>query len=643
MKTTIRFDYPCVPAGQKSIIRLMLSVGGDGKAGRPMPLNLSVALDRSGSMQRDKIRKVLEATRMLAGMMQQQDVFSLVTFNDSVQTLIPNAKGPDLNGIDKILSQVTAEGQTFLSGGYEEAVRFATVARHGMVSRVMLLSDGQANQGVTDRTVLADMAKKNLSERITTSTFGVGSDFDEDLMKHMAESGGGNSFYIEEPEHSEAVFREELEYMRGLVATDCTVTFKGTNGVTATLLNNYAVTGTNTWLMGDISTVEERSLVLELEVPAIGKAGTELQVGEFEVNWSSMTDNGRLDSTKVSACVRVVTAEEFEQTVPDRIVVIEAAMQAAAQAKREARTLALQRKFDEAADVLERYAVALEGLGLNDPCLNDEIKDLRERAVKMRFDRERFYNPKMNKMMAYEAEMMSKGRKSSYMSMKQRAVMTHRMQAGQLDAILVSYEPMTGEREKAIAMQATGLTVSELLKRVYEQMPAGIPPHSYGRKWVLRDRRTGRVFDIGSSWARANGRKTDDRDTFTAGIRQGMEVEVVGLSPLAAKTSRHKVAPDSILIDLEPVLGANAGMITEPFIGSMPACDFLAKVYYMLSTVVRPNTYGRSWALRDAATGRIIDTGSAWASDMGTLADIRPLSSIGLQGGSVIQAVLVKH
>ena len=97
MKTTLRFDYPCVPAGEKATIRLMLSVGGDGKVNRPMPLNLSVVLDRSGSMKGGKIRKVLEATRMLAGMMKQQDMFSLVTFNDTVQTLIPNAKGPDLD------------------------------------------------------------------------------------------------------------------------------------------------------------------------------------------------------------------------------------------------------------------------------------------------------------------------------------------------------------------------------------------------------------------------------------------------------------------------------------------------------------------------------------------------------------------
>ena len=199
--------------------------------------------------------------------------------------------------------------------------------------------------------------------------------------------------------------------------------------------------------------------------------------------------------------------------------------------------MALQRKFDEAADILERFAVALEGLGLNDPCLNDEIKELRERAVKIRTERDRFYNPKMNKLMAYEAEMMAKGRKSSYMSMKQRAFMTHRMQSGQLDAVIVSYEPMTGDCGKAIVIPIpiTGMTVSELLKRVYEQMPAGMPPNSYGRRWVLRDRRTGRVFDIGSSWAKANGRKVDDRDTLTAGIRQGMELEAVDLPALARK------------------------------------------------------------------------------------------------------------
>jgi Ca-activated chloride channel homolog len=643
MKTTMRFDYACVPAGEKATIRLMLSVGGDGKKVRPMPLNLAVVLDRSGSMQGDKIRKVLETTKMVAGMMQQQDVFSLVTFNNTVQTLIPNAKGPDLKGIEKLLSQVTADANTFLSGGYEEGVRLASVTSHGMVSRVLLLSDGQANEGITDHSTLADMAKKNLSAHITTSTFGVGSDFDEELMKSMAESGGGNSFYIEEPEHSEAVFREELEYMRGLLATDCTVTFKCAAGVCATLLNNYAATGNNSWLIGDISTVEERSLVLEIEVPISPVAGTELQVGEFEVNWSSMADDGRFDSTRLQAGVRVVTTGEFGETEPDRIVVIEAAMQAAASAKREARVLALQRRFDEAADVLDRFAIALEGLGLNDPCLNDEIKDLRERAARIRTERDRFYNPKMNKLMAYETEMMSKGRKSSYMSMKQRAVNMHSEQTGNMDAIMVSFEPLTGQSERAVALPVTGITVSELLKRIYEQMPDDIPPNSYGRRWVLRDRRTGRVFDIGSSWARANARKIDERATLTAGIREGMELEVVGLPALTAKVSRHQVAPGSIRIDLESILGATAGMVTEPFVNSMPACDFLARVFSTLSSVVRPNTYGTSWLLRDAATGRVFDTGSAWASAMGTLADIRPLSSIGLRGGSVIQAVMVRH
>ena len=54
--------------------------------------------------------------------------------------------------------------------------------------------------------------------------------------------------------------------------------------------------------------------MLELEVPASKKAGTELQVGEFEVTWRSMADNGRLDSTKLPACVRVVSVDEFEET-----------------------------------------------------------------------------------------------------------------------------------------------------------------------------------------------------------------------------------------------------------------------------------------------------------------------------------------
>ena len=90
----------------------------------------------------------------------------------------------------------------------------------------MLLSDGLANEGITDLTTLTNTAKKWFNtEGISISTFGVGTDYNENLMTKLAENGGGNYYYIKEPDQIPGILEKEVNGLLAVVAQQAQFTF----------------------------------------------------------------------------------------------------------------------------------------------------------------------------------------------------------------------------------------------------------------------------------------------------------------------------------------------------------------------------------------------------------------------------------
>ncbi len=641
MNITTRLDYPAVPAGEKFKIRLMVGVmGGKGEAER-IPVNLALAIDRSGSMDGDKFRNTLNATCMIASMMEQQDVFSLVTFDDKVNVVIPTAKGPDLKGVEALIHSITPGGMTFLSGGYEEAYRQAQTAQGIGTSRIVLLSDGIANEGIADHGELCKIAGTYRQKGIMTTTFGVGADFDEELMTGIAEWGGGTANFIETPEQAADVFRGELEMMRTLSNTDCTVYFTAiAKDISVQQLNTFRFEN-NGWVVGDVSSAEERFLVLEISLPAFDKAGGEIQLGELVVfsrsSWVSPEGKGDCcgSEQRIPVRVSVVDKEKFSYIKPDIEVMIEAALLSAARAKRKARAYARTGDFDRAAAELERMAGALKRLQLSDPQIYAEIDDLLQRAERLRIERERYFDRLEAKRMMYDADMAGKAKKMHLMAYRQR------QQSGSKtvpENVSVSMAMVAGP--DSVTFVADSMRMAGMLEEIYKRLERKVPAYSYGKRWCLRESGTGRVFDAGSPWAAANGVRRDDRTLADAGIQAGRYLEVL---PLPATGSRRGtpgiiIPPDKLFIDLSMFTGERI-QLQGPYQPDAPACDFLARVYSAISSYVPANTYGKCWLLRDINGGRILDTGSAWAQSMGTHTDIRPLQKIGIRIGMVLQAV----
>jgi Ca-activated chloride channel family protein len=184
------------------------------------PLNISLVIDRSGSMAGEKIRNAKKAAKYLIDQMQGDDYVSVVIYDGSVDVLQEAIHPYNKQSIKNKIDAITDRGGTNLMGGAMKG--YSLVKRNHSeeyINRVLLLSDGLANEGITNPTEIQRIVKRyNNQDGITISTFGVGSDYNEDLMTAMAENGMGNYYFIKDAENIAGIFRKELNGLMEVVA-----------------------------------------------------------------------------------------------------------------------------------------------------------------------------------------------------------------------------------------------------------------------------------------------------------------------------------------------------------------------------------------------------------------------------------------
>ena len=180
-------------------------------------VDLVIVLDRSGSMEGPKIMDAKAAVLKLLESFTAQDRFALVTYSDGVirHSGLKNADADSVAALRRIVSQVQAGGGTNLGAGLDEGIRIIKNSpRVGNNSRIILISDGLANQGVTDPAQLSRLAAQAGPVEFTVSTVGVGQDFNEYLMTALADHGLGTYYYLENPNAFAKIFQKELHQAR---------------------------------------------------------------------------------------------------------------------------------------------------------------------------------------------------------------------------------------------------------------------------------------------------------------------------------------------------------------------------------------------------------------------------------------------
>lgn len=195
------------------------------------PVDLVAVIDRSGSMEGDKITQTRTAVKKLARGLASGDRLAIVAYDSAPEALLGLTGNADLAVFDAVADGIVADGGTNIYGGLESG--YALLPNGGERTRwVVLLSDGIPNQGETSPDAIARLVHSFQEQGIGTSAVAVGDDADRNLMARVAASGSGSYYFLSDPEKLADVFRRELTRVSTPVADDFSLSFHLTSRYT---------------------------------------------------------------------------------------------------------------------------------------------------------------------------------------------------------------------------------------------------------------------------------------------------------------------------------------------------------------------------------------------------------------------------
>jgi Ca-activated chloride channel family protein len=303
VKISAQFDNALVSGSSAERYLLVKITGVADSIKQRVPLNLSLVLDRSGSMAGDnKLKLVKEAASFVVERLTEQDRVSVVVYDDTINVIAKSVRATSANRrtISSVIKEIRSGGSTNLGEGWltgcREVAEYQTEARY--VDCAWLLTDGLANVGITNQEELTAHATELRKRGISTTTFGVGLDFNEDLLRALAEKGGGNFYFIDSSKQIKNYFEGELGERLNTVARSLALEVRfsmprtGAGSSTSTStgaadklegLNDYEATrgeGRLIMQLGDLYAGEEKQVLVKVSLGA-GRNGEQVKLSSL--------------------------------------------------------------------------------------------------------------------------------------------------------------------------------------------------------------------------------------------------------------------------------------------------------------------------------------------------------------------------
>lgn len=376
----VRASEPCTVWVMVRLVAGEMGRSADAAGGEKerLPLNLALVLDRSGSMGGRKLDHVQRAACFAVDQVGAGDRLALVTFDDQVEVRWPAQEVTHKDVLKQVIRSIDTGGSTNLSGGmlagYEEVRKGL---RQGQINRVLLLTDGLANCGITEPGRIVTRVREIAGEGVSVTTMGVGEGFNEDLLIAIAEASGGNFYFIGNPDIIPGVFGQEMQGLLSVLAQSIRVTVQGGAGAEVVGFIGYEpvpVQGGATVSLPDLYEHETKVLLAEVRLPA-------LPAGEHEVcrlACEYMAVEGGLAKVTADASVRLRVDEEGEFT-PDLEVLKHVHLFQGAVAKDRAVEAADRGDLDASQSIVQEQVAAFQVLcraAPDDEILSKELESL---------------------------------------------------------------------------------------------------------------------------------------------------------------------------------------------------------------------------------------------------------------------------
>jgi len=330
VRLTAGLSDPFVALGAEREVFMKIGLEARDVAGRPsrIPVNVAMVLDRSGSMAGEKLEHAKSAARALVNRLGETDRFALITFGSDVTVayasspVTPAARDSMLAAIDSIQDV----GGTNLSGGIEAGVAQvrANASRYG-VNRVILCSDGQANEGVVETEPLLAMSRHFADEGVKLSTIGLGLDFNEDVMMGLASHGDGRYHYLRDPDQLESIFVGEFNRATQAVASNVELTLAPQPGVRIEQIIGYpsqSMGVSSSIRVPDLSSGERLKVVVKLGV--LPSHPGNIDIAQVGLHYINIPGGQIAESAKVELAASVTRDERFALGNRDRAVLEDA-------------------------------------------------------------------------------------------------------------------------------------------------------------------------------------------------------------------------------------------------------------------------------------------------------------------------------
>ncbi|WP_321493839.1 VWA domain-containing protein [uncultured Desulfobacter sp.] len=326
-------------------------------------VNIALVMDRSGSMGGTKIEMAKAAAMEALARLGKNDLFSLVTYDTDVTTLIPAQNVRETAAIIGAIKRIEAGGNTALFGGVSQgAAEIRKNIEDDYVHRIVLLSDGLANVGPSNPADLGRLGAGLFKENISVTTVGVGTDYNEDLMARLAQKSDGNTYFAQSGRDLPRIFAAELGNVLNVVAKQVVVTITLPSGIEPVeiigregrIRNNRIELAMNQLYGG-----QEKFALVEVRMKGY-KDGSSIEIAKADVSYQDPFSMKNLN-TQARATARFsrdqtkVTASTNAQVIKDYQLNLNAL------AQEKAIELSDQGKNKEAVQELRRSAAALSG------------------------------------------------------------------------------------------------------------------------------------------------------------------------------------------------------------------------------------------------------------------------------------------
>lgn len=365
VEVTARVAHPKLGADASSSTFVLVEVrGSSSAAGGAAPANLSLVIDKSGSMKGTRVINAIHAAEAAVDRLQDGDGVSVTAFDTRVETVVPHTRvdASSRESIKAAIRRIQLGGDTCMSCGIEaglsELRQASSSGQTDALQRMIVLSDGQANHGVTDLPGFRSIAARAQSQAVSITTIGVDVDYDEKALSAVALASNGRHYFVENDAALARVFEAETAALTQSVASGAVAEIELAPDVELVQVFDRGFQRSGSRLtvpLGAVGKGETKTVLVELRLPS-GAPGPKA-IAKVDVAYRDLVSDRASKLGGELAVLRVASGEAASDT--DALVLDRLQRSRTASALKEANTLFSVGKSGEAKKKLEQAKQSL--------------------------------------------------------------------------------------------------------------------------------------------------------------------------------------------------------------------------------------------------------------------------------------------